>query len=65
MIAAVFFPADRLPENFDLAAIAFAAQKAGLRLYSNGRQHALLPRAAKGWTLASGQSSNTRIEAIS
>ena len=50
MIAAVFFPADRLPENFDLAAIAFAAQRAGLRLYCNGRQHALLPKAAKGWT---------------
>jgi len=50
MIAAVFFPADRLPDDFDLSAIAFSAWRAGLRLYTNGRQHALLPRPLNGWT---------------
>jgi len=49
MIAAVFFPADRMPENFDLTQIAFDAYRAGLRLYSNGRQHALLPKPMEGW----------------
>lgn len=43
MIRAVFFPADRLPESFDLQAIAFQAQRAGLTLHSDGRRHALLP----------------------
>lgn len=51
MIAAVFFPADHLPESFDLQNLAVSAWRAGLRLYSNGRQHALLPRPKKGWTL--------------
>lgn len=46
MIAAVFFPADHLPEDFDLQSIAFQAEQAGLHLYYNGRQHALLPRVA-------------------
>jgi hypothetical protein len=54
MIAAVFFPADHLPEDAKLQAIAFAARRAGLRLYRNGRQFALLPKAPKGWYPANG-----------
>lgn len=50
-LAAVFFPADHLPESFDLQAIAVRAWRAGLRLHTNGRQYALLPRPVRGWTL--------------
>jgi len=50
MISAVFFPADHLPEDFDLTQTAFQAYKAGLRLFTNGHRFALLRRAIKGWT---------------
>jgi len=52
MIAAVFFPADHLPEDFDLHATAVSAWRAGLQLYSNGRQFALLPKPVAGWNPA-------------
>lgn len=52
MLTAVFFPADHLPENFDLQEIALRAWRAGLQLYTNGRQYALLPRPTRGWHAA-------------
>lgn len=50
-LTAVFFPADHLPESFDLQAVAVSAWRSGLQLYTNGRQHALLPRPVRGWSL--------------
>lgn len=49
MIAAVFFPRNPAASSFDLQAIAVASLRAGLQLYSNGRQLALLPRPLAGW----------------
>ena len=50
MIVAVFFPADHMPDDFDMTRTAFLACKAGLRLFTNGKRYALLSRAVKGWT---------------
>lgn len=50
-VAAVFFPADPEDRTFDLVPQAAAAVSAGLRLYTNGRQFALLPKPANGWAL--------------
>lgn len=50
MIAAVFFPHNPHASSFDLQAIAVASIKAGLQLYTNGRQMALLPRPMAGWS---------------
>jgi len=51
MIAAVFFPANPDTSSFDLQSIAIQAYQAGLQVYTNGRQLALLPRPVPGWTL--------------
>jgi len=51
MISAVFFPVDPEARAFDLVQQANAAMLAGLRLYTNGRQFALLPKPVKGWAL--------------
>lgn len=51
MIAAVFFPAQPDALVFDLVAQAQQARRAGLKLYTNGRQFALLPRAFPGWAI--------------
>ncbi|MBW7902994.1 MAG: hypothetical protein H3C26_16045 [Rhodocyclaceae bacterium] len=49
--AAVIFPAHPDAAAFDLIEAALAARGAGQRLYTNGRQVALLPRPCKGWAL--------------
>lgn len=49
MIAAVFFPKNPDASSFDLQAVAIAAYRAGLQLYTNGQQLALLPRPMAGW----------------
>lgn len=51
MIAAVFFPADPDALVFDLVEQANQARRAGLKLYTNGRQFALLPRPFPGWAV--------------
>lgn len=51
MLTAIFFPADPEAAVFDLTEQARAGIKRGLRLYTNGRQLALLPRPVKGWAL--------------
>lgn len=51
MIAAVFFPAQPDALVFDLVEQAHQAQRAGLRLYTNGERFALLPRPLAGWVL--------------
>lgn len=54
MISAVFFPIDPEALVFDLHQQALAAMRAGLKLYTNGQQFALLPRPMKGWVLFKG-----------
>lgn len=49
--AAVFFPVDPEQSPFDLIDAAREGLGNGLRLYTNGRQNALLPKPQKGWTL--------------
>lgn len=49
--AAIFLPTDPEARAFDLVELARAGCQKGLRLYTNGRQLALLPRPAKGWAL--------------
>lgn len=49
--AAIIFPPNPEAAVFDLVREAQAACKAGQRLYTNGRQMALLPRPIKGWAL--------------
>lgn len=49
--AAIFLPADPEACAFDLVELAREGLKKGLRLYTNGRQLALLPRPARGWAL--------------
>ncbi len=51
MIAAIVFPPNPEALAYDLEQQAREGLKRGLRLYSNGRQFALLPRPAKGWML--------------
>ena len=51
MLAAVFFPVDPEADTFDLVQQANDAMRAGLRLYTNGRQFALLPKPMNGWAL--------------
>lgn len=50
-VAAVFFPSDPEDRTFDLVPQAAAAVRAGLRLYTNGKQFALLPKPVNGWAL--------------
>ena len=49
--AAVFFPVDPEQSPFDLIDAARKGLGEGLRLYTNGRQAALLPKPVKGWVL--------------
>jgi hypothetical protein len=49
VISAVFFPPNPEASFFDLTEQARAGIKRGLRLYTNGRQMALLPKPLKGW----------------
>lgn len=49
--AAVIFPPNPDAAAFDLIEEALGACAAGQRLYTNGRQVALLPRPCKGWAL--------------
>lgn len=49
--AAVIFSPNPEAAVFDLIEEALAARNAGQRLYTNGRQMALLPRPCKGWAL--------------
>lgn len=49
--AAVIFPPSPDAAAFDLIEEALAARNAGQKLYTNGRQVALLPRPCKGWAL--------------
>lgn len=51
--AAVFFPVDPEQRPFDLVEQVRQGIGAGLRLYTNGRQFALLPKPLKGWALFS------------
>lgn len=51
MIAAVFFPIDPEARVFDQVEQARQAQRAGLRLYTNGQRFALLPHPIAGWAL--------------
>lgn len=53
-VSAVFFPANPEALSFDIQAEAVAAVRAGLKLYSNGRQFALLPRPLPGWNVFGG-----------
>lgn len=50
-VTAVFFPAE--PESCvsDLVEQAREALRPGLRLYTNGRQFALLPQPRRGWAI--------------
>lgn len=49
--AAVFFPVDPELRPFDLVEEVRQGLGSGLRLYTNGRQFALLPKPIKGWAL--------------
>lgn len=49
MIAAILFPKDPDASSFDLQAIAIDAYNSGMKLYTNGRQLALMPRQISGW----------------
>lgn len=49
--AAVIFPPNPEAAAFDLIEEALAARNSGQKLYTNGRQMALLPRPCKGWAL--------------
>lgn len=52
MLTAVIFPANPEASVFDLTALTDqmrAAIKRGARLYTNGRQFALLPHPVRGW----------------
>lgn len=49
--AAVFFPVDPEQSPFDLVNVVRKGLGDGLRLYTNGRQMALLPKPLKGWSL--------------
>ena len=51
MPAAVFFPVDPEQSPFDLIDVVRKGLGEGLRLYTNGRQMALLPKPVKGWAL--------------
>ncbi len=51
MPAAVFFPIDPEKSPFDLIDVVRKGLGEGLRLYTNGRQMALLPKPQKGWAL--------------
>lgn len=51
MPAAVFFPVDPEQSPFDLVNVVRKGLGDGLRLYTNGRQMALLPKPLKGWAL--------------
>lgn len=51
MLTAIIFPANPEASVFDLTDQAQSALKRGARLYTNGRQMALLLRPAKGWAL--------------
>jgi hypothetical protein len=50
-VAAVFFPVDAEASAYDLVQETRSAMLAGLRLYTNGRQFALLPKPVNGWAL--------------
>jgi len=50
-ISAVFFPVDAEDCVYDLIQETRSAMLAGLRLYTNGRQFALLPKPVNGWAL--------------
>jgi hypothetical protein len=56
--AAVIFPPRPDAAAFDLIQEALAACRAGQRLYTNGRQMALLPRPCKGWALVAARVTN-------
>ena len=49
MIAAIFLPADPEARPFDLIPIVEDGIARGLRLYTNGRQFALLRKPLNGW----------------
>lgn len=51
MISAVFLPTDPEATVFDLTEQIRDGIKRGLRLYTNGRQLALLPKPLNGWAL--------------
>lgn len=51
MISAIFLPTDPEATVFDLTEQAREGIRRGLKLYTNGRQMALLPKPAKGWAL--------------
>lgn len=51
MISAIFLPPNPEATVFDLTEQVREALQRGLRLYTNGRQMALLPKPAKGWAL--------------
>jgi hypothetical protein len=50
-VTAVFFPAEPESRISDLVEQARKALRPGLRLYTNGRQFALLPQPRAGWAL--------------
>lgn len=49
--AAIFFPVNPEADCFDLVEQANAGIKAGLKLCTNGRQFALMPRVPRGWAI--------------
>lgn len=51
MISAIFFPPNPEALVFDLIEQTRPAQRAGLRLYTDGQRFALLPRPIAGWAL--------------
>lgn len=50
-LTAIFFPPQPEAAAFDLTEQAIAGIRRGLRLYTNGRQMALLPKPINGWAL--------------
>lgn len=55
MPTAIIFPANPEALVYDLAEQARKGAQDGLKLYTNGRQFALLPKPARGWALWGGR----------
>lgn len=49
--AAIFLPTNPEATVFSMTDLAIEGMRSGLRLYTNGRQLALLPKPAPGWAL--------------
>lgn len=51
MPTAIIFPEAPEALTYDMEALVRTHARPGLRLYTNGRQFALLPKPARGWAL--------------